>query len=59
MIGWARSVQEDLPDRGCEVPVIEPGAIAAKTAEALLDMGLSHSKRSYPTPREKVVIGYP
>lgn len=32
------------------VPVINPGVAAYKTCEALLDMGLSHSKRAYPLP---------
>lgn len=59
MVGLASDVQEGLARQGCEVPVIEPAAVAVKMAEALLDMGLSHSKRSYPTPPEKVVVGYP
>ena len=59
MIGMAPEVQEGLAQRGCEVPVIDPPAVALKMAEALVDMGLSHSKRSYPTPPEKVVVGYP
>ncbi len=59
MIGLASEVQEGLARRDCEVPVIEPAAMAVKMAEALVDMGLSHSKRSYPTPPEKVVVGYP
>jgi allantoin racemase len=58
MIGLAPAVQEGLARQGCEVPVIEPAAVATKMAEALVDMGLSHSKRSYPTPPEKVVVGY-
>ena len=32
------------------VPVINPGIAAYKTCEALLDMGLTHSKRAYPSP---------
>ncbi len=59
MIGLASEVQEGLAQRGCEVPVIDPPAVAVKMAEALVDMGLAHSKRSYPTPPEKVVVGYP
>jgi len=59
MIGLASEVQEGLAQRGCEVPVIDPPAVAVKMAEALVDMGLGHSKRSYPTPPEKVVVGYP
>jgi len=59
MIGLASEVQEGLSQRGCEAPVIDPPAVAVKMAEALVDMGLSHSKRSYPTLSEKVVVGYP
>lgn len=32
------------------VPVINPGLIAYKLCEALLDIGLTHSKTAYPTP---------
>jgi allantoin racemase len=30
------------------VPVLDPGLIAAKYAEMLVALGLSHSKRAYP-----------
>ena len=33
-----------------EVPVLNPGLIAFKQCEMLLDLGLSHSKRTYPAP---------
>ncbi len=59
MIGLASEVQRGLAQRGCEVPVIDPPAVAVKMAEALVDLGLAHSKRSYPTPPEKAVVGYP
>ncbi len=58
MIGLARRVQEGLAARGCPVPVIEPPWAAVKLAESLVDMGLSHSKRTYPAPPEKEIIGY-
>lgn len=32
------------------VPVINPGVVAYKLCEALLDLGLSHSKKAYPDP---------
>lgn len=41
-----RFLQERL-----DVPVLNPGLIAFKTCETLLDLGLSHSKRAYPSPR--------
>jgi allantoin racemase len=31
------------------VPVLDPGLTAVKYAEMLVDLGLSHSKRTYPT----------
>lgn len=37
--------------RDClEVPVINPGVVAAKVAELLVHCGLSHSKVAYPAP---------
>lgn len=59
MIGMARAVQEGLAERGCEVPVIDPPAVAVKLAEGLVDIGLAHSKRTYPLPPEKEILGYP
>lgn len=32
------------------VPVINPGLVAYKQVEVLLDLGLSHSKKAYPRP---------
>jgi allantoin racemase len=33
-----------------EVPLLNPGLVAFKLCETLLDLGLSHSKRAYPSP---------
>lgn len=41
-----RFLQDEL-----DVPVLNPGLIAFKTCETLLDLGLGHSKRAYPSPR--------
>lgn len=38
-----------LADR-LDVPVLNPGLVAFKLCETLLDLGLTHSKRSYPAP---------
>ena len=59
MIGMAPAVQEGLAERDCEVPVIDPPAVAVKLAEGLVDMGLTHSKRTYPLPPDKEIVGYP
>lgn len=41
-------LQQNLP-----VPVINPGLVAYKLAELLLEAGLSHSKTSFPDPEVK------
>ncbi len=58
MMGLAQEVEKGLKERGYEVPVIDPVKAAVKMAEALVDMGLSHSKMTYPYPPEKEIIGY-
>ena len=43
-----------------DVPVINPGLVAYKLCEVLLELGLSHSKRAFPppgAPRDDVVLG--
>ncbi len=37
------------------VPILEPGAVAAKMGEMLVDMGLRQSKRAFPTPTKDVI----
>ena len=32
------------------VPAVNPVKVAVKTAETLIDLGLTHSKRAYPVP---------
>jgi len=59
MIGMAPVVQQGLVERGCQVPVIDPPAVAVKLAEGLVDVGLAHSKRTYPLPPDKQIVGYP
>ena len=46
-------ITEDLQKR-LEVPVVNPVTAALKTAEAVVAMGLSHSKTAYPMPRKLV-----
>jgi len=59
MTGMAGDVEEGLRRQGItDVPVIDPAILAFKMAEALAGMGLSHSKRTYPTPPKKEIIGY-
>lgn len=58
MAGLAPSVQAALAERGCEVPVLDPPAVALRLAESLVEMGISHSRRTYPRPAHKEIIGY-
>ena len=59
MIGLASDVEGGLKQQGIsDVPVIDPPILAVKMAEALVDAGLAHSKRTYPTPPEKLIVGY-
>ena len=59
MIGLAGEVEKGLVVQGiADVPVIDPGILAIKFAEALADIGVSHSKRTYPHPPEKEIAGY-
>jgi allantoin racemase len=45
-------VERELSKR-LGVPVVNPVLAALKTAETLLDLGLSHSRASWPSPPEK------
>jgi allantoin racemase len=59
MTGMAGAVEEGLRREGItDVPVIDPAVLAFKMAEALAGMGLSHSKRTYPAPPKKEIVGY-
>ena len=46
-------ITDDLQKR-LEVPVVNPVTAALKTTEAMVSMGLSHSKVAYPMPRKLV-----
>jgi allantoin racemase len=46
-------ITDDLQKR-LDVPVVNPVTAALKTAEAIVAMGLSHSKVAYPMPRKLV-----
>jgi allantoin racemase len=39
--------------KSLDVPVVNPVLAALKTAETLLDLGLSHSRASWPSPPDK------
>ena len=46
-------ITDDLQKR-LDVPVVNPVTASLKTAEAVVAMGLSHSKVAYPMPRKLV-----
>jgi allantoin racemase len=58
LAGLDRQIEGALRDRGYEVPVIDGASTALKVAEALVDIELTHSKRTYPCPPEKEIVGY-
>ena len=59
LAGLDEQVKSGLSKVGYVVPVIDPASIALKMAEALVDAKLTHSKRTYPQPPEKEIVGYP
>lgn len=59
MLGVAEAVERQLEARGITgVPVLDPLVVALKFAESLVDLGLTHSKRTFPAPPRKAVKGY-
>jgi len=53
LAGLAPRIQAGLRERDCEVPVLDPPSVAVKVAESLVDLGQSHSKRTYAPPPGK------
>lgn len=58
LAGLAQQIENTLGERGYDVPVIDPASTALKIAETLVDLKLAHSKRTYPYPPEKEIVGY-
>lgn len=59
MIGYAKKVEEGLAALGHEgVPVIDPIPTVVKMAQVLVDLGLTHSKRTYPAPAGEWFEGF-
>lgn len=59
MRGCADGLRRTLAERGYPgIPVIDPIVATFKIAEALIDLGLKPSERTYPTPRAKDVTGF-
>ena len=59
MAGMVQGLHEGLEAHGIkDVPVIDPTVLAVKIAEAMVDLRLAHSKRTYPIPPDKMIVGY-
>lgn len=59
MLGCAADLREGLRRAGYGgVPVIDPLPATVRVAEALVALGLAHSKRTYPRPPAKAITGY-
>lgn len=59
MMGCAAQVAAGLAEGGHPgVPVIDPTPAAVRLAESLVDLGLTHSKRTYPVPPRKRIVGF-
>jgi len=63
MRGMSMAVERELKQRGMHAIVIDPSLAALKWAEILVDLGLSHSRRTYPElgnqllPEHQVLAG--
>ena len=58
MLGAEVPVNEALSAEGISVPIIQPLTAAITVAAALLDAGLTHSKKAFPTPGFGATSGY-
>lgn len=59
MIGVTEGLRKGLAAAGwADILVIDPMETTLKVAEALADIGLAQSKRSYPTPPSRVAKGF-
>ena len=54
---WADQVKEHLVICGHQVPVLDPIKVAIKHAENIVEMGMSQSKITWPTPEIRVYDG--
>lgn len=53
MLGLGDSLRQGFAAQGIEVPVVEPTAAALGFLESMIRSGVSHSKLTFPLPREK------
>jgi allantoin racemase len=56
---WADQVREHLVICGIQVLILDPVKVAIKHAENIVEMGMSQSKITFPTPEIRVYEGCP
>ncbi|WP_134698678.1 aspartate/glutamate racemase family protein [Ammoniphilus sp. YIM 78166] len=54
MMGVAADLQQNLRERGYDVPVIDPGFAATKMLESVISMGIKQSRLTYMSPPSKL-----
>ncbi len=57
-LGCAIAMRRGLLEAGLDVPVIDPIPLTVHMADTLVKTGLSHSKRTWPSPEIKGLAGY-
>ncbi len=58
MLGCAESLHNNLKNEGYDVPVIDPIPLAVNTAYVCAKLKLAQSKKCYPQPPEKGMVGF-
>lgn len=53
MAGLAKAVKDGLNKHGYDIPILDPLAVAIKQAIVLAELGVCHSRLTYPEPPEK------
>ena len=56
--GMAIVIENNLKEKGYNVPVIDPIPLAVNSAYVLAKLKLSQSKKCYPYPPEKGMVGF-
>jgi allantoin racemase len=57
--GCAEAIHQHLLKKlGISIPVIDPIPATVMVAASLVDVGLSHSKKTYATPPQKTMVGF-
>ena len=57
-LGCAEAIRAGLQARGLDVPIIDPIPTTVRLAFALLEAGLTQSRRTFAPPRDKAMRGF-